>query len=126
MERISSFYVFVCVVCLKIKVFVEHKAAVFVVIADFEVENKEFVWSIRPAEHLKVESFGIPEKTPSLGHTSYLSRTGHFSQLKQGGNILINLTYRYGPAELCEVVMIILIRNIQRSKIRNKVDVAIF
>lgn len=57
----------------------EHKAAVFMVIADFEVENKEFVWSIRPAEHLKAESFGIAEKTPSLGHMSYLSRTGHFS-----------------------------------------------
>lgn len=41
MERISSFCVFVCVVCLKIKVFAEHKAAVFMVIAGFEVENKE-------------------------------------------------------------------------------------
>lgn len=55
MERISSFCVFfVCVVCLKIKVFAEHKAAVFVVVADFEVKNKKFVWSIGPAEHLKV------------------------------------------------------------------------
>lgn len=54
MERISSFCVFVCVVCLKIKVFAEHKAAVFMVMADFEVENKKFVWRIRPAEHFKV------------------------------------------------------------------------
>lgn len=54
MERISSLCVFICVVCLKIKVLTEHKAAIFVVIAGFEVENKNFVWSIRPAEHSKV------------------------------------------------------------------------
>lgn len=47
-------WTYLCLCRLKIKVFAEHKAAVFMVIADFEVKNKKFVWSIRPAEHLEV------------------------------------------------------------------------